>query len=272
MKIGIFKRFIKSISDFSFINIFSKEKTGKVIGFAFVFFLCFALLSSLIFVVLTKDAVEETKVILSDMYDNLPDFTLKDGIFSLDNNETYKEISIDGYVVIILDLESEKIVTDYYEIMESPIVITKSSMWIEDTNQRVDFSTLKEFETLTKESFNGLDSIFKTVMIILFIIYIIVSIIGSFILTLIMWCVTLIVNGIFKFKLPSGLCYKITVYSLVVPLLLKLVNRIISLTTFNVPMFWLIFLGVFVLYTYKFMKNYDKELKNEDTLEKYIID
>lgn len=257
-KINLFQRFIKSLSDFSFVNKFKNESVGKAIGFLILGYLCFSIVFGSVVAIKAIPVVRELNESFDVIYEMLPDFTISNGELSLDNGEKYKEVRYDE-VVIIFDLENT-INGKPYTNEDLVILANKNSLLIGEGLDPLDYSIFNV--DLNNESLKSFVAVVKTLFIVVFIVLFIIGFIGIFLISALVWCVSIIINSVTNKRISSSDCYKIAIYSMVAPGLFTLLTWSIG---FIVPYSSIVYILIAGTYSYLFINQYsEKDINLED--------
>ena len=252
-KINIFQRFIKSVSDFTFVNQFKNESVGKAIGFMLLGYLLFSLMLGGIINYKISPVMNEMKESVDEVFEVLPDFTIAAGKLSLDNGETFKKIDIEE-IVIIFDLEGTD-PREYYKTGEDNIIlVTESIIYFGQNSEPLDLSVATT--ELNNESLKSIFAYVKIGVVVVIVLAFIFGILGVFIISALMWGVVIVISNLTNKNISLGDCYKITIYSMVAPGVLTLV---IWGSSFDVPLYWVVYTAVVGIYSYLFMNHFSDE-------------
>lgn len=255
-KIKFIERIIKSITDFNFVNVFKKEKITKSIGFMLILYFISVL------IVLTVSSATKTSTLESE-FDNiiklLPEFEIVNGETSLKSGETYKEIHLNGDV-IIFDLESRHGYKYYNEVFPNNVVlITKSHLLVDEKSRAIELKLLGG--SISNDNMDGLTTYFKIGLIIAFFV---MSILGVGVLIFISFLVftsVSLINMVTKNNIKPSDCYKIGIHTMIIPGLLTLIQLSLN---FIIPYSLYLYIIIVGFYAFKFIDKYKDESKNID--------
>lgn len=247
-KINFFARIEKSISNYDFYRIIVKESVGKAISYLVLFSLIISVLSCI------KPIYETNKVlgIVTNYFESdIPYFELKNG-----------ELQVEGDMPIVFEEGSNITVIDTRDEVDESIVdgyqqgflLTKTKMISKQGIERTEYS----FNDFGKFNFSKEDvqkflpklKIFLTPIIIIGII--LATILGKLFNSLFVSLIGLIVNGAVKGNLKYDDIYKIGIYSMTLPSIIKLLIKLFPLqhSIFS-SMFFFIYYGIIVLFITK---------------------
>jgi len=261
---NVFKEIIYSIYNYKYYPNFLKNKKSKVFWVG-VLLVTLYFLITMIFPATIRhfiiggiaDAIEE----------NVPDFSLKDGILSIDKSFEFEEgdtlVYIDtspDFVFYEMD-EMEEALEDYRQVilMDSEKVIIKDSGEI----QQMYYDALGlDFER---------DDLMKFVpyvyafIIIFWIIAYIWDVAVFFFGVLFIAIIGMIIASCMKKQITFGQIYMMGVYSRTLPLMIK---ALVSFLPFSIPMFWVLNFGVSVVILVVAM-NYIQDKPKAPVMQQY---
>jgi hypothetical protein len=232
-KAGLFKCFIYSITSFDKYRLFLRQSTGKAVGYLILF----TLLLSIGLYVPTYFGVigiiDEASVYITD---KIPDFTLADG--KLEINADMPIIIDSDDLPIIIDTTpgaEDRLINQY----DSVILITGDKIIQKNYVNRQDIPlSLYQGITMTKDDLIDAIPLIKPFMIIGFIFAGIFFVIGKFISALVVSLIGLIANSSLKTNLSYRSIFKISIFSMTLPLIICTLLNILAI---NVPLLWVLF-------------------------------
>lgn len=251
-RMGFFSRVYYSMAGFSKYRYFLRQGTGKAV--------VYLLLITLVLGVITFiPAVNEYNKIVDELIANfdskIPDFEFANGKLEVSGNMPI--IIDDGGATIVIDTSpnaEEAILEEYDSVMliTSDKIIQKNYVDKTVTN----LSTLQGV-ALSREDIKKALPLMKPLGIFVFIFGGIFFICGKFISVFIVSIVGIIINSIRKTGLSYRSIFKISVYSLTLPLLLC---TVLSLLPVHIPYLWLLFYLIAAVYVYGVISNIKKEI------------
>lgn len=248
-KTNILQRFIKSVSDFNFSNYFLREKVGKAIGFMLLGYLAFAVIMGAVTLAVVGPEIKGYEESVENIVQQMPDFIIEEGEFKMIGNPEYKIIT-EGDISVILDLEGEYPESYYAEQYENYFLINEYAI-VTNGAELMSFDMFPE--TLNKSDVEKMPSVITTFFYFGLIVVAVLGVVGVFVISGLIWAEIIIINGFVKNDVSSADCYKVAVYSMVLPSLLLLINWIFNI---NIPSFSLIYLVLAGLYGYQFLSKY----------------
>lgn len=250
-RLNFFTRIYYSMAGFSNYRYFLRQGVGKAVAYLIILALIIGIIS-FIPVINTFNTVMDEMIAGFDT--SVPDFTFSNGQLKVEGK---MPVIIDGGATSIIidtaDSPNESILDNY----DNAIMFTKDKM-IQKTyvNRRVtDLSTLQGF-TLTKESIKQSLPLMKPIGVFFYIFAVIFFVCGKFISALFISLIGMIINNVKKTNLSYQSIFKMSVFSLTLPLL---VCTPLSLLL-NAPMMWLLFNILAAVYIYGAISSIRKEL------------
>ncbi|MFZ5966907.1 MAG: DUF1189 domain-containing protein [Bacillota bacterium] len=247
-KIKFTEKLIKSISSFGFYQRILKESLGKAFIYLVLISLLFGFAGSIKAV---YDINFGVNAMIDGFRDEIPDFTFQNGEL-----EVYAEMPMileegEGAIVVIdtTGQTDESILDDY----DSGVFLSKHKLVSKENSiqtKEFDFSQIKEFD-FNKQDVERWIPFLKWMSVIAVIFILLGTIIGKLISTLFISLLGLIVNGIAKARLEYGNIYKIGIYAITLPTIIKTVMGLVSI---QIPFFFVIYYGIVVFYLWKVMK------------------
>ena len=253
-RMGFFSRIYYSMAGFGRYRYFLRQSTGKAV--------VYLLLITLVIGVITFiPAVNEYNKVIDELIANfdssIPDFTFANGKLEVSGNMPI--IIDDGGTTIVIDTSpnaENEILEDYDTVMliTSDKIIQKYYVDKSVTN----LSTLQGL-VLTRDNVKQALPIMKPLGIFLFIFGGIFFICGKFISALFVSLLGLVINSIRNTKLSYRSIFKISVYSLTLPLLLC---TLLDLLPVSIPFLWLVFYVIAAVYVYGAINTIKREIDN----------
>lgn len=260
-KINIFKRFFYSITSFDKYRLFLRQNTGKAV----VYLLLLSILVSL--AILIPSSILYNKIMgdfISNFDSQVPDFTFSGGRL-----QVYGEMPIvidNGAYPIVIDTSAdaeERILKEYDIIMliTSDKIIQKNYVDKAVTN-------LSAFQgmTLTRDDIAEILPIMQPLGKVIFVLIGIAFVCGKFLSAFIVSLIGLIINSTAKTNLSYRNIFKISVYSMTMPLI---ICTILDLLPVRIPFMWFIFYAIATVYVYGAINCIKKEiskLNNPDNI------
>lgn len=244
-KVGFFSQLIGSITNFQMYRYFFKRTMGKAI--------LYLLLLSLIF---------GTATILRSMYDfntgisqvmryfqlEIPDFTLENGELNVqeENMPIYFGDTDEGILIIDTTGKTNESVLDAYP---NGMLVTKYEFIQKHNNsiERQKFSVLRDFR-VTKDSISGFLPLLRVINVFIVIFGLLFHFVGKLISAILVAAAGLVICEIVKYRLPYDVQYKLSIYALTLPIILKAVVKILRV---DIPFFWVLYYGIAVFYLWK---------------------
>ena len=262
---GFFSKLKNSIINPKAYNNFLKESMGRAVVYLLLLCLIFGGINAIRNV---YDFNKGVLMVLNDFKENIPNFVLANGELTVAGQMPI--IINDGgqsKSVIIIDTSgntAETILDNY----DSATLITKTK-YIEKKNSMQKTETnFSSFKTLTVtnadvEKWIGIAR-FANILIVIFgpIFFFGTKFIAALIISLF----ALIINAFCKAKISFKELYKLSIYSLTLSIVLKVLFAVIAL---EVPYFWILYYGLPLIYLgigLNFISKTQKEILNQKTL------
>lgn len=245
-KINFFTKIYRSVTDFSFYRLVLKEPSGK----AFLYLLLLSLLFGAIALIEPIVATNKGINIANEFVRNeVPYFVLADGELEVDGDMPI--IYEDGSEGIIIDTtgKTDESILDEYE---RGVYISKYKLINkQDRIQKrvIEFSQMKDLN-ITKDDVMSLLPHARWIIAVILVFGIIGMFLGKLISTLLISIIGLIINAMTKAKLEYGNIYKLGIYSITLPTIIK---TVINLADITIPYFFMIYYGIVVFYLWKTM-------------------
>lgn len=246
VKVRFFSRIYKSITDFSFYSFIKKETLGK----AFTYLLLLTLLISLVSIIKPIYELNSGIGLISEYFDTeVPYFELKNGELHVEGEMPIVSEDEDSIMIINTDQDvDESVLADY----DRGVLILKDRLINKQNKSQTreyKFSQLKDF-TINKYDVEKYIPYLKSISIFIIIFLPLFTFLGKLFSTLFISLLGLIVNSVAGSKLEYADIYKIGIYSITLPSIIKLLSKFIP---FDIPFFSLIYYGIVVFYMYKAM-------------------
>jgi len=241
VKLGFFQKVYYSIAGFNYYKYFIKQSKWKAIVYLLLLALILGIISMIPFVYYFNNITNEMATGFSK---SVPDFTFENG--KLDVRGQMPIIISNSGTTIIIDtsVNTDESILDNYDnalLITSDRMIQKSYA----NKQVTDFGLIQGFKIDKK----GIETMMPQLSLLLKIVAAVIIIFGSifficfkFISALIISVIGLIINSVTKANLKYVDIFKLSVYSMTLPLLL---GTLLNLFTFNVPflptILWMVF-------------------------------
>ncbi len=251
-RMGFFKRLYYSISGFGKYRYFLSQSTGKAV----VYLLLIAIVIGIVTLI---PAVNEYNNVIDEMNANfdskVPDFSFSNGKLEVSGNMPI--VFDDNGSAVVIDTSpdaEEKILSSYDNVMliTSDKIIQKNYV-----NKRITSLSSLQGIVITKDSIKQALPLMKPIGIFIFVFAGLFFVCGKFISAFIVSLIGLIFNSAFRTGLSYRSIFKISVYSLTLPLI---ICTILSLLPVHVPLISLIFYIIASVYVYGAISTIKKEL------------
>lgn len=272
-KVGFFRKMKKAIFNFEEYNKFAQEKISKTFGYLFKIIIIITIIISSITTYTTYKIFEN---IIEIFKNEAPYFSIENGILKIENDQKFKYIDEDNYFGIIIDPTKD----DMEEIEYSEgIAFLKEKIYVKANNQ----TTVVNYSNIIENDFNKYDVesiltnknlvvVYTILGIILFITNFVVYTCEFLLNTLLLSVIGLLTNQIAKTKLNYGKIFRISVYSLTLPIILLMIYSIITiLTNFTIKYFDIAYDAISYIYvmTAIFMMK-SEGIKNKQEIEQTV--
>ncbi len=239
---GFFPKIYHSVAGFDKYRHFLRQRPGKAVVYLLLLSLILGVAGLIPFVLDINKMLNE---FIAGFDKLVPDFTFENGKLSVEGKMPIK--LGEGSSTIIIDTTGgtdESVLDDY----DSAVLITSDRM-IQKTyaNKQVTNFDLMQGMRIDRESVKRILPVLKSVPVIVLIFGAFFFILAKFISALIVSLIGLIINAARGTGLPFGDIFKISVYSLTLPLLL---GTLINLAGVAVPFLSLIFYLIAVVYVW----------------------
>lgn len=254
---GFFSQLFESITKMETYYYFLRRTSGKAILYLFLLSLIFGTASSLRAVYDFSSGVKE---FVSYLNNEVPDFTFDNGELSMNGPMPVVLGETDSNIFIIdtSGKTDESVLNPYSD----GILITKHEL-IQKENYSVKKQSFAMMQGIrfTKNSMNAFLPFFRFVNVLIVVFGILFHFLGKLISALWLAIAGTIISGIVKYKLPFETQYKLSIYTLTLPIILKAILKILRVT---VPYFWVIYYGIAVVYLWKVITMLKKDTDREE--------
>jgi len=260
-RLNFFTRIYYSMAGFDNYRYFLRQGTGKAV----VYLLLLAMLIGIIsFIPVFNDINKGMDEVISQFDSAVPDFTFSNGELHVTGTMPIK-LGENDYPIIIdtSDNPDESVLEDY----DNAMMFTKNKI-IQKTyvnRQVTDLTMLKGFN-ITKADVKEALPMLKPIAIIIFIFAVIFFICLKFIDALIVSLIGLIINAVRKTNLSYKSIFKISVFSLTLPILICTLLDILL----QAPYMWLLYIVIAAVYVYGAINSIKKEIDNYHNGETHI--
>ena len=245
-KTGFFKSFFYSITSFGKYRLFLRQSTGRVVAYLILLSLVLALAICASWYSQVSELID---IFSGKILDDVPDFRLENGKL-----EIYAEmpIVIDGDLPVVIDTRTD---TDPEEILyqyDNVILITSEKMIQKNYLQRQEVPwSIYGNATMTRDSLVAAIPILKPTLVIVFVIiaifFSVFFIAGKFFSAFIVSLIGRAVNAARGTRLSSRNIFKISVYSMTLPLI---VGTVLDIFRISIPFLWVLFYVGCSIYVY----------------------
>lgn len=248
---GFFPKIYHSVAGFSKYRYFIRQRPGKAVVYLLLLSLILGAFSLIPIVLEYNKAINE---FIAGFDKSIPNFTFENGKLSVEG--TMPIIFGEGSSTLIIDTSSqadESILNNY----DTAVLLTSDRM-IQKTyaNKQVTNFSLMQGVKLDRESIKNVLPIMKSLSIFIVIFGVIFIICGKFISALIVSLAGLIINAATGTGLPYRDVFKISAYSLTLPLF---IGTLINLSGVPVPFLSLFFYLIAVVYVWGAFSTIKKE-------------
>lgn len=253
-KMSFFSRIYYSMAGFGKYRYFLRQSTGKAVVYLLLITLILGVIS---FIPVVNEYNKIVDELIANFDSKIPDFKFANGKLEVSSNMPI--IIDDGGANIIIDTSpnAEEAILDNYDtvmLITSDKIIQKNYVDKTVTN----LSALQGI-VLTRDSVRQVLPLMKPLGIIIFILGGIFYIFGKFISALFVSLIGLVINSARNTKLSYRSIFKISVYSMTLPLLL---GTFLSLLPVGIPFLWLLFYVIASVYVYGAINTIKKEINN----------
>lgn len=254
---NVFTKMVSAVSDFQFYKRMVGTKMSSAILYIFVFSL---IVLSLQAVVINMRVAEGLEMSFEYLNEELPYFKIKAGELFYEG-ATPDIFYQDEYTFIVVDPDG---VYDFYELekeYDSVMYVGKNSLFVKQPNQ-IQTIHYDDFpETVTKNDIMLLKQIFESMFTVLLVIYAVFGFLGKMFSALFLSILVSIFLKIMKVNILFGDRYKLSLYALTVPILIKFVFFLLN---FTMPYFWVLYYGIALVYIYLGLRDYQTPTWDDD--------
>ena len=236
-KTGFFKSFFYSITSFGKYRLFLRQSTGRVVAYLILLSLVLSLATCASWFSQVSELID---IFSEEVLDDVPDFKLENGKL-----EIYAEmpIVIDGDLPIVIDTRTDADPEDILYQYDNVILITSEKMIQKNYLQRQEVPwSLYGNLTMTRDSLVEAIPVLKPTLVIIFAIFVIFFsvffIAGKFFSAFIVSLIGRAVNAAKGTRLSGRNIFKISVYSMTLPLV---VGTLLDIFRINIPFLWVLF-------------------------------
>ena len=230
-KIGFFKKAKKAIFNFDEYQKFSNEKVSKTFGYLFKLVLILTILITISTTYKTYNIAGNT---MQKFIEESPNFEVKNGILTVENDLTYKYIDNDNYFGVIIDSSKEDLENIEYN---EGIAFSKDKIYIKSNNQTrvIKYADIMN-ANFDKEDINellttkNLIKVYLLIGLVIFITNVIVYTIVFLFDILVLFIIGKIINWIAKTNIKSKGIFNIAVYSMTLPIILLIIYNLLILS------------------------------------------
>lgn len=261
--LSFFKKITESLINKDFGETIKIENIGKSMKFLFILMILIGSLKMTYVVYELNNFAERSKYALTN---DFPDFEIIDGKFICNSEMPFISKMADNSVIHI-DTENpitDEILNEYesgFFISEDKILVKKNAIETRSYN-------LKDIKGFDINKYKILDIAQKfiiPIIIVVFIFGVLLIYIGKLLGVLFFSLIGLLINLIIKYKLTYSEILKISIYAIILP---TFVDNLISLFSFNIPYFFVIYYSISIFYFVRFVLKYEKAEIKEVELEK----
>lgn len=240
---NVFKEMALSVYSYGSYSQFLKNRKSKVFGFGVLLMAFYFVL-----IMLLPGVVRTGSIFgLADIIDeNVPDFSLKDGLLWVDDVIEYDAVT--SYIYIdtdsLLDIEDEDEIAPYFKGYRSVMIMDYEKMVVKNNGvwQMLYFSDADlEFD---KDDLIDLVP-FMYVIYVIFMAFAYIWMTALFFFgVLFVALIGMIIASCMNYRLTFGQLYLMGIYSRTLPLLIK---ALVSYLPFGIPFFWVLNFGISAL-------------------------
>ncbi len=260
-RLNFFTRIYYSMAGFDNYRYFLRQSAGKAVTYLLLLAMLIGIITYLpIFSVLNKGVDE----VISSFDSTIPDFTFSNGELHVEGKMPLK-LDKNDYPIIIdtSDNADESILEDY----DSAIMFTKNKIIQKDyvNRQETDLSVLRGV-TVTKAEIKQALPMVKPMGVLFFIFGIIFFVCAKFINALFISLIGMIFNSARKTNLSYKNIFKISVFSLTLPLLVCTLLGMLL----HAPYMWLLYYIVAAVYVFGAINSIKKEIDSYHGDDKHL--
>ncbi|MGI6669917.1 MAG: DUF1189 domain-containing protein [Acetivibrionales bacterium] len=251
-KLGFFSRFYYSITSFEKYRLFLRQSTSKAVVYLLLLSLILSLAVYLPGIINYNNIIDN---LIANFNTTVPDFRLANG-----------RLEVDGKMPIILNKETYAIIIDtspnaderILDEYDTAMLITSDKVIQKNFADKatVDLDMLQGV-VMTKASIKQALPVMKPLGIIVFIFIMLYFICSRFVRALFISVIGIIINAAKRTGLSYRSIFKLSVYSMTLPLLLF---TILNLVPVIIPFRWFLFNIIAAIYLYNAIGNIRKEI------------
>jgi hypothetical protein len=243
-RMGFFSQLIGSITKIETYRRFFKRTTGKAILYLFILSLIFGTAGALRAMYYYNRGISE---LINFFQYEAPSFTLENGELNVEGSMPIVVDENDGNVFIIDTTGgTDESILDKYP---NGILITKDEL-IQKENYSTKRQSFKMAQgvRITKEGLIGFFPLLRGINILIVVFGFIFHFIGKLISALLVAIAGSIISSIVNYNLTFGTQYKLSVYALTLPIIIKAVLSVLGV---EIPYFWIPYYGIAIFYMWK---------------------
>ena len=253
-KMSLFSRFINSMTKLDAYECFIKHPLKKAIAYLFIVAILFGGISSIKIISNYNTTINQ---LLNSFKIEVPDFLFKNGELEVNAEMPYIITNEGDPLVVIIDT-SQSLNDNLLDGYEKGMFITKSGAISKENifeTRKYNFSIFRDV-TFTKDDLLKYLPYLKWLSIVIIIFTLSCYICGKFISAFILSICGIAIQKILNYKVGFKDLYKLSVYTLTLPILFK---TIISVTDLKIPYFFVIYYGTALVYLWMVIKNLRKK-------------
>ena len=250
---GFFPKIFHSVAGFGKYRYFIRQRPGKAVVYLILLSLVMGVFS---LIPPTKEFNKAVNEFIVNFDKLVPNFTFENGKLSVEGDMPIKLGEGSSTVIIDTSGQTDESILDNYD---NAVLITSDRM-IQKTyaNKQVTNFSLMQSLKFNRDDVKGALPILKAFSVFIIIFGTIFFVCGKFISALIVSLIGLIINAARRTRLPFRDVFKISVYSLTLPLF---IGTLINLTGVNVPFLSLIFYLIAVVYVWGAFNTIKKDIE-----------
>lgn len=256
-KNNFFVKLVRSFTDFNFYREIIGTKLSSAFGYIVILALIIGILTSIRPVVSFDTGL---KSLLNSIKDDMPEFTLKNGLLTVEGEMPIIIKDADRTIIINSDILDDPNYDDTLATYNEAVYITGNKIYYkEDSNNTriINYATLGAFE-FNRSILLTVTSMMNVLPFLMVLFIIIGSIVGKLFSSLIVSVLAIIINAIIG---NSNLQYKnlyiIGIYTMTLPSLIKLLLNVLYI---EIPFFWVIYYAIVIFYLYNGINNAKKSI------------
>jgi hypothetical protein len=250
---GFFPKILHSVAGFGKYRYFIRQRPGKAVVYLLLLSLILGAVGLIPFLLDFNNALSD---FIAGFDKSVPDFTFENGRLSVEGDMPI--ILGEGSSTVIIDTSggTDESVLDNYD---NAVLITSDRMIQKNyANKQVTNFSLMQGVKLDREGVKSVLPLLKSLSVLILIFGAVFFVCAKFISALIVSLAGLIINAARGTRLLYGDVFKISVYSLTLPLLL---GTLIDLTGVAVPYLSLIFYLIAIIYVWGAFNSIKKDME-----------